>query len=82
MIDIKDIEYIKNLQSDLRTPQGQQIIAFLEEACGYDNSVYVPGNPDMTLINDGKRQIVATLKTLLKLKPEEFVLLVKKREEV
>ena len=81
MIDLKDVEYIKALQSDLRTPQGQSIIAFLEEACGYDNSVYVPNNPDMTLINDGKRQIVATLKTLMKLKPEDFVLLVKNKEE-
>jgi hypothetical protein len=81
MIDIKDIEYIKNLQSDLRTPQGQQIIAFLEEACGYDNSVFVPTDRDMVLINDGKRQVVATLKTLLKLTPEQFVKLVKTKEE-
>ena len=81
MIDIKSEDYIKGLQSDLRTPQGQAIVAFLEEACGYDNSVYVPNNPDMTLINDGKRQVIATLKTLLKVTPAEFIKLVKSKEE-
>jgi hypothetical protein len=81
MIDLTSVDYIKALQSDLRTPQGQAIVAFLEEACGYDNSVYVPGDPSMTLINDGKRQVVATLKSLQKLTPEQFCKLVKHKEE-
>ena len=81
MIDIKSEDYIKGLESDLRTSSGQAIVAFLEEACGYDNSVYAPNNPDMTLINDGKRQVIATLKTLLKVTPAEFIKLVKSKEE-
>ena len=77
MINLTDIDYVKGLQSNLRasldTPQGQEVMKFLEEACGWYQSVFDPTSKEMTLINDGKRQVVATIKTLLRLTPEEVV---------
>jgi hypothetical protein len=82
---LTDIDYVKALQSNLRTtfetPQGKEVMRFLEEACGWYESVFDPINRDMCLINDGKRQVVATLKTLLKLTPEEVVAQVREKEK-
>lgn len=79
MIDLKNIEDVRMLQSNLRasmdTPQGKEVISFLEECCGwYDFS---ETDPDMILIKHGKRQVLATIKTLLKLNPEQIVLIAK-----
>jgi len=80
-----DIDYVKTLKANLRTtfesPQGKEVMKFLEEAVGYDNTVFDPVNRDMVLINDGKRQVVATIKTLLKLDPEQIVALAVAKEE-
>ena len=76
-MNLTDLNYVKGLQSNLRasldTPQGQEVMKFLEEACGWYQSVFDPTSKEMTLINDGKRQVVATIKTLLRLTPEEVV---------
>lgn len=85
MIKLTDIDYVKGLQSNLRatldSPQGKEVMKFLEEAVGYDSSIFDPVNRDMVLINDGKRQVVATLKTLLKLTPEQVVAMAKQKED-
>jgi excinuclease UvrABC nuclease subunit len=82
---LTDIKYVKELQSNLRSvfegPAGREVMAFLEAAVGYDQSVFDPSSPDLTLINDGKRQVVATIKTLLKLTPEQIVAMAKQKEE-
>jgi len=84
MINLTDIDYVKGLQSNLRTtfdtPQGQEVMKFLEEACGWYQSVFDPTSKEMTLINDGKRQVVATIKTLLRLTPEEVVIWARSKE--
>ncbi len=84
MINLTDIDYVKGLQSNLRTtldtPQGKEVMKFLEEACGWYQSVFDPTSKEMTLINDGKRQVVATIKTLLRLTPEEVVTWARNKE--
>ena len=75
MIDLKNPEDVKALQSNLRasldTPQGKEVISFLEEICGwYDFS---ETDPNMILIKHGKRAVLATLKTLLELNPEQII---------
>ena len=84
MIKLQDLDYIKGLQSNMRacfsTPQGEEVLRFLEEAVGYDASVFDPLSKENTWIQDGKRQVVATLKALLKLTPEEITLWVKQKE--
>ena len=75
MIDLRKIEDVRMLQSNLRasldTPQGKEVITFLEEICGwYDFS---ETDPNMILIKHGKRGVLATIKTLLKLSPDQIV---------
>ncbi len=82
--DLKDIEYVKALQSNLHVmfdgSPGKEVMLFLETSCGWYESIFDPVNRDMILINAGKREVVATLKTLLKEKPETIVAMVKQKE--
>jgi len=84
MSRLTDIDYIKGLQSNLRimfsTPQGKEVMKFLEESCGWYQSVFDPVNRDLTLINDGRRQVVATIKTLIEYPAEQIVALAKSKE--
>lgn len=80
MIDLRNIDDVKALQSNLRasldTPQGKEVVKWLEEICGwYDFS---ETDPNMILIKHGKRGVLATIKTLLKLSPEQIVALTNK----
>lgn len=74
-VDLTELEYVKGLQSNLRatldTPQGIQIMQFLEVFCGwYDMSEI---DPNRILIAHGKRQVLASLKTLMRCKAEQIV---------
>lgn len=77
MKDLSKIDDVKALQSDLRvvfeSPAGKEVMQFLEDSCGWFVSVFDPVNRDATLVNDGRRQVVATLKTLLRLSAEDIV---------
>ena len=79
MIDLKDIEQVRGLQSNLRaslgTPAGQEVVKFLEEICGWYD--FLETDPNMILIKHGKRQVLATLKTLLEQPAETIVALTK-----
>jgi hypothetical protein len=74
-----DKEYVSGLKHNMHmvfdTPQGKEVLRFLEVHCCWYKSVFVPDSPDMTLINDGKRQVIATIKTILELNPDQIVLL-------
>jgi hypothetical protein len=83
-MDLKNIDEVKGLQSNLRAcfdnPQGKEVMKFLEEACGWYESIFDPVNKDMILINAGKREVVATILTLLKCTPDQVVALAKAKE--
>jgi|TARA_Y100000034_G_scaffold130922_2_gene190535 protein-tyrosine-phosphatase len=83
--DLKDFDYVKGLQQNLRssleTPQGQEVMRFLEALVGYDASIYDPTSKENTWVRDGARQVVATLKSLMKHKAEDIVALAKSKEE-
>ena len=83
MVNLSNIGEVIALQSDLRatldTPQGKVIVKFLEEICGWYDFSEV--DPNMILIKHGKRQVLATIKTLLNLKPEEIVAMSQAQEE-
>lgn len=85
MINMKnkrDVAALKsNMHATFDTPQGKEVMLFLEQSCSWYQSIYDPSSPDLSLINDGKRQVLATIKTLLKLGPEQIVALVKQSEE-
>ncbi len=77
---LTDIEYVKNLQGNIRasleSPQGKEVILFLEKLCfWYD---FTETDTNMILISHGRRQVLATIKTLIELKPEQIVALTRK----
>jgi excinuclease UvrABC nuclease subunit len=84
MINLTNVDDVKALQSNLRatfdSAQGREVIAFLEQSCGWYDSIFDPKDRDLCLINDGKRQVLATIKTLLKLTPDQVVALAKEKE--
>ena len=84
MIKLTNINDVKALQSNLRAtfenPSGKEVMKFLEQACGWYQSIFDPSNRDLALINDGKRQVLATIKTLLELPPDQVVALAREKE--
>jgi len=82
MIDMSNREFVAGLKSNFHStfdsPQGKEVLHFLEVSCKWYQSVWDSEHPDMTLINDGKRQVVATIKTILELSPDQLVELAKK----
>ena len=81
MIDLKDVKQIRGLQSNLRavfgTEQGLEVMALLEQICGWYD--FTNNEPNQILIAHGKRQVLATLKTLLELTPEQVAQITKEQ---
>ena len=79
MINLSNPEDVRGLQSNLRaslgTPQGQEVMKYLEELCGWFD--FQDTDPNTILIKHGKRQVLATIKTLLEHSPEQIVALTK-----
>lgn len=82
MRQLTDIDYVKTLKGNMRasldTDAGKEVVKFLEIVCGW----YDFGNVDTNeiLIGHGKRQVLATIKTLLELNPEQIVALAQQKE--
>ena len=85
MNNMTDIGYVTGLKSNMHavfdTPQGKEIMRFLEQTCCWYRSVWDPASAELTLINDGKRQVIATIKTILDLSPDQIVNIAKQKEE-
>lgn len=82
MTDLKDIDQVTVLQSNLRatlgTDAGKEVIKFLEEIAGwYDFSDI---DPNIILIKHGRRGLLATIKTLLEHTPQQIVAVAKQGE--
>ena len=82
MIDLTNMQDVRTLQMNLRaslgTDAGKEVMTFLEELCfWYD---FKETDTNLTLIGNGRRQVLATIKTLLEKSPEEIVVLAKKEE--
>jgi hypothetical protein len=84
MNNMTDMDYVRSIKANLHavfdTPQGQEVMRFLELSCSWYQPVYVPANPELTLINDGRRQVLSTIKSILELSPEQIVALAKQKE--
>lgn len=64
-----------NMHTTFDSPTGKEVMLWLEKRCSWYDSVFNPTNPDMTLIASGRREVLATIKTILKSTPEEISLL-------
>lgn len=69
-----------NMHSVFDSPAGKEVMRFLEASCCWYRSVWEPSSPDLTLINDGKRQVLATIKTILECNPDQISDLAKDKE--
>ena len=80
-----DPGYVAGLKSNMHacfdSPQGKEVMKFLENSCCWYRSVWEPSSPELTLINDGKRQVVATIKTILELSPGQISALAQQKED-
>jgi len=72
-----DKAYVEQIQKDLLhilgLPEGQRLMEFLEDISGFWHPGYDPANETSVQIAAGRREVVLTLKTLLKLTPEQVV---------
>jgi hypothetical protein len=84
MIDLRDKDQAAALKSNIHavfeSAPGKEVMEFLEQTCCWYQSCLVPGDPDMTLINDGKRQVLATIKTIMRLNADQISGLVRAKE--
>lgn len=68
------------MRATFETPSGKEVLKYLEQSCGWYESIYDPVNKDRILVNAGRREVVATIKSFLELSPEQVVALVKQKE--
>ena len=80
----EDIVGLKsNMHATFDTPQGKEVLRYLEMSCCWYRSIFTPGaDRDEVLINDGKRQVIATIKTFLETSPEQILYLMEKEDAV
>ena len=82
MIDLKDLKEVKSLQSNMRvvfgSEHGKEVMKFLEQLCGWFD--FSQTDPNLILIQHGKRQVLATIKTLLDVNSEQIVALTQLEE--
>lgn len=80
MINLSDPKEVKAVQDSLKHVPiwHKDNMEFLEQICGWFD--FHETNPEMILIQHGKRQVLATLKTFLDLTPEQVAQIVQDRE--
>jgi len=71
---LTDIEYIKQVQRDLHVvfgdEGGQRVLDFINQISGVDTSLpFISG--EHAILEKGRREVALTIRTLIKLKPEE-----------
>ncbi len=71
MINLSNAKEVKALQASLRAVPiwHKDNMEFLEQICGWYD--FNEKDPTQILISHGKRQVLATLKTLFELTPEQ-----------
>lgn len=81
-VSLTDIDYVKSLKGDLRatleTDAGKNVIKFLEKLCGWYD--FEDMHTETVLNKNGRRQVLATIKTLLVLTPDQIVALAIEKE--
>jgi len=85
MIDLTDARIVRGIHSNINatfnTPQGKETMEFLQEACGWYESILDTENEFKTIINAGRREVIATIMTFLNHSPEQIVAMAKQKGE-
>ena len=73
------IDQIKGVQSNLiavfSTPQGQEVMGYLEDIGSWYPKMNDSGETNEIIARDANRRLLGTIKTLLKLTPEQVMAL-------
>ena len=84
MINLTNVKEVKAIQGHIRStfgsPSGEKAMEFLEQACGWYESIFDPADKDRILINAGRREVVATIKTFLNHSPEQIAAMAQQKE--
>ncbi len=84
MNNLTDIRYVKDLQNNLRildSPQGKEVMIFLESIGGWTPNIFDTLETNEVIARDANRRLIGTIKTLMTLPPEAIVQLAKQKEE-
>jgi hypothetical protein len=83
MINLMNLADVKKIQGDLRftfeSPSGQETMKFLEQMAGWYD--FNEDDKDRILVAHGKRQLLASIKTLLKYSAEEIQAIARQQKE-
>jgi hypothetical protein len=79
MINLSDKDYVIGIQSNLHatfdTPQGKEVMKFLETIGSWYPNVYDSIETNDVVARDANRTLIGTIKTLLEQKADDIVLL-------
>ena len=79
LTNLVEVQVLKNnLRATLETDPGKEVMKFLEQLCGWYD--FKETDPNMILIAHGKRQCLATIKTLIEVPAEQIVALAEEQE--
>ena len=84
MNNLTDIRFVKDLQNNLRifdSPQGQEVMKFLESIGGWTPNIFDSLDTNEVIARDANRRLIGTIKTLMILTPEQIVALATKEGE-
>ena len=83
MVDLTNLSHIKRIQGEMRmvfdSPSGKEVLEFLEQIAGWYD--FNDTDRDQILVSHGKRQLLASIKTLLKHSAEDIQLVAKQKEQ-
>ena len=76
MIDLKDINYVKGLKSNLHatfeSPQGKEVMQFIEVVGGWYPRVGDSMETNDIIARDANRRLIGTLKSIMNLSAEQI----------
>lgn len=77
MINLQDIDEVKQLKADLEAAfdgeRGKRVMGFLKQICSWDIPGYDPEVNTTIFLTAGKREVLMSLRAILKYRPEEIV---------
>ena len=84
MIDLRDINYVKALKSNLHvtfeSPHGQEVMKFIERIGRWTPSVMDSTETNEIIARDANRRLIGTLKTIMELSADQIVALATQKE--
>ena len=76
-MDMKDLESVRALKSNLSatfdSPQGKEAMLFMERIGAWYPTIFDANDTNAIIARDANRRLIGTIKTVLRLSPEQIV---------